>query len=86
LPDAREAFSLYLDSFRKRRAAYPQVLVAQRGYVRASVNYIEALERLRRAEIEITGLLLVDGLEGSMSPMSEGRGPNERFGARPSED
>jgi len=29
VPESREAFELYLDSFRRRRAAYPQVLVAQ---------------------------------------------------------
>jgi cobalt-zinc-cadmium efflux system outer membrane protein len=60
-PEAREAYELYLDSFRKRRAAWPQVLVAQRTYFQISVEYIEALEDLRHAEVVILGLLLVDG-------------------------
>jgi cobalt-zinc-cadmium efflux system outer membrane protein len=60
LPDAREAYLLYLDSFKKRRAAWPQVLVAQRTYFQISVEYTQALERLRRAEVKILGLLLVD--------------------------
>jgi cobalt-zinc-cadmium efflux system outer membrane protein len=59
---------LYLDSFRKRRAAWPQVLVAQRTYFQASVEYIEALEELRRAEVAILGLLLVDGTDEPSAP------------------
>jgi cobalt-zinc-cadmium efflux system outer membrane protein len=70
LADARQAFELYLDSFRKRRAAWPQVLVAQRTYFQISVEYVAALERLRLAEVAILGLLLVDGLD---EPPSEGR-------------
>jgi cobalt-zinc-cadmium efflux system outer membrane protein len=63
LPDARRAYELYLESFRKRRAAWPQVLVAQRTYFQISVDYAEALAELRRAEVTILGLLLVDGLD-----------------------
>jgi cobalt-zinc-cadmium efflux system outer membrane protein len=62
LPDAKEAYDLYLDSFRKRRAAWPQVLVAQRTYFQLSVEYTVALAELRGAEVAILGLLLVDGL------------------------
>jgi cobalt-zinc-cadmium efflux system outer membrane protein len=63
LPDAKEAYELYVESFRRRRAAWPQVLVAQRTYVQISVDYTEALAEMRRAEVEILGLLLVDGLD-----------------------
>src|SRR5262249_40173986 len=62
LPEAKRAYELYLASFRARRAAWPQVLVAQRTYFQISVDYYEALEELRRAEVAILGLLLVDGL------------------------
>jgi cobalt-zinc-cadmium efflux system outer membrane protein len=72
LPEAREAYELYLDSFRKRRAAWPQVLVAQRTYFQISVEYVEALEELRRAEVSILGLLLVDGLDEPPGPQGEG--------------
>jgi cobalt-zinc-cadmium efflux system outer membrane protein len=75
LPEAREAYELYLDAFRKRRAAYPQVLIAQRNYFQISVEYVEALEQLRRAEATIQGLLLVDGLDEPPGLPGEGRGP-----------
>src|SRR5207248_2811288 len=51
LPDARRAYELYLESFRRRRAAWPQVLVAQRTYFQISVDYADALDQLRRAEV-----------------------------------
>jgi cobalt-zinc-cadmium efflux system outer membrane protein len=73
LPKAREAYELYLESFRNRRAAWPQVLVAQRTYFQISVDYVDALEQLRRAEVAILGLLLVDGLDEPPGPPSEGR-------------
>jgi cobalt-zinc-cadmium efflux system outer membrane protein len=72
LPKAREAYELYLDSFRKRRAAWPQVLVAQRTYFQISVDYVEALDERRRAEVAIRGLLLVDGLDEPPGPGGEG--------------
>jgi cobalt-zinc-cadmium efflux system outer membrane protein len=75
LPDAHQAYELYLDSFRQRRAAWPQVLVAQRTYFQLSVDYVEALERLRRAEVTILGLLLVDGLDEPPGPPGDSRVP-----------
>jgi cobalt-zinc-cadmium efflux system outer membrane protein len=75
LPDAKEAYELYLDSFRKRRAAWPQVLVAQRTYFQIRVEYTEALDEMRRAEVAILGLLLADGLdEPPNAPGEGGRG------------
>jgi outer membrane protein, heavy metal efflux system len=71
LPEARQAYELYLDSFRNRRAAWPQVLVAQRTYFQLSVDYVEVLEQLRRAEVTILGLLLVDGLDEPPGPPGE---------------
>jgi cobalt-zinc-cadmium efflux system outer membrane protein len=71
--DARRAYELYLDSFRKRRAAWPQVLVAQRTYFQISANYVQALDELRRAEVTILGLLLIDGLEEPPTGPGEGR-------------
>ncbi len=72
LPEAKEAYELYLDSFRKRRAAWPQVLVAQRTYFQISVEYTEALAELRCAETAILGLLLVDGLDEPANAPSGG--------------
>ena len=72
LPKAREAYETYLASFQNRRAAWPQVLVAQREYFQLSDEYIEILMDLRRAEAEITGMFLGDGLEQPQTPEPEG--------------
>jgi cobalt-zinc-cadmium efflux system outer membrane protein len=72
LPDAKQAYELYLESFRKRRAAWPQVLVAQRTYFQISVEYTEALAEMRSAEVAILGLLLVDGLNEPASAPAAG--------------
>jgi len=74
LPDAKRAYELYLESFRKRRAAWPQVLVAQRTYFQISVEYNEALAEMRSAEVAILGLLLVDGLNEPANAPSAGEG------------
>ncbi len=73
LPDSREAYLLYKESFEKRRAAYPQVLIAQRNYFQIATEYVEALEKLRRAEVELRGLLLVDGTDEPPGPQDGGR-------------
>lgn len=75
LPDAKEAYELYLESFKKRRAAWPQVLIALRNYFRISTDYVEALAELRRSEVAIIGLLLVDGMDEPPGPPSEGERP-----------
>jgi outer membrane protein, heavy metal efflux system len=80
LQEAKEAYELYLDSFRKRRAAWPQALVAQRTYFQISVEYINALGELRAAETAILGLLLVDGLDDSINPRG-GSGMQSRLGS-----
>ncbi|MFO0802659.1 MAG: TolC family protein [Gemmataceae bacterium] len=86
LPDAREAFTLYKESFEKRRAAYPQMLIAQRNYFQIASEYVEALEQLRRSEVEIQGLLLVDGTDPPQGPGGEGRfRRREGDGANPSD-
>lgn len=72
LPKAKEAYELLLDSFRKRRAAWPQLLVAARNYAEFNVDYLEALHELRRAEVEIKGLLLMDGLSEPPGPTPQG--------------
>ena len=68
LPRARQAYQLLEQSYRDRRAAWPQVLVAQRNWVELSVDYVNALYELRRREIEIRGLLQVDGLNVPQGP------------------
>jgi cobalt-zinc-cadmium efflux system outer membrane protein len=72
LPLAQRAYQVQLANFRQRRAAWPQVLVAQRTYVDLNKDYVESLLELRRAEVEIGGMLLVDGLSAPASPTSQG--------------
>lgn len=72
LPKAKQVLELYVDSYKKRRAAWPQVLVAYRTYYQFGEEYINALADLRRAEVEIRGLLLVDGLKAPPGPTPSG--------------
>ena len=72
LPRARQAYELLEESYRRQRAAWPQVLVAQRNWVELSVDYVNALFELRRREIEIRGLLQVDGLNVPQGPRELG--------------
>ena len=48
------------------------MLVAQRTYFQISVDYTQALDEMRRAEVAILGLLLVDGLDEPAGLPSEG--------------
>ena len=72
LPEAREAYELQLDQFNKRRQAWPAVLVAERTFQQMSVESVKTLLELRHAEVEINGLLLVDGLESPPGPRPGG--------------
>ena len=72
LPTSRRAYEMYQEYFKNRRAAWPQVLVAQRTYSQMSNDYANALLDLRRAEVEIRGLLLVDGLSVPPGPTPQG--------------
>jgi cobalt-zinc-cadmium efflux system outer membrane protein len=72
LPMARRAYEVQSANFRQRRAAWPQVLVAQRTYVDLNKDYVQSLLELRKAEVEIGGMLLVDGLSTPAAPTSQG--------------
>jgi cobalt-zinc-cadmium efflux system outer membrane protein len=61
-----------MEYFRKGRAAWPQVLVAERTFAQLSEDYIAALIELRDAEVDIQGLLLVDGLTQPPEPTPQG--------------
>jgi cobalt-zinc-cadmium efflux system outer membrane protein len=72
LPLARRAFEVQQENFRQRRAAWPQVLVAQRTLVELDQDYVQSLLELRRAEVEIGGMLMIDGLSQPAPPTSQG--------------
>ena len=72
MPKARKATELYEEQFKNRRAAFPQVLVSRRTVYQLSEEYNQALEKFRRAEVEVRGLLLVDGLTAPSNPTPPG--------------
>lgn len=72
LPPAKEAYEAYLQGFQNRRAAWPQVLVAQREYFQLTDQYLETLRELREAEAEIQGLFTGDGLDQPPTPTPQG--------------
>ncbi|MFQ5744558.1 MAG: TolC family protein [Acidobacteriota bacterium] len=63
IPEAEEAFGQYLSGFRQMKAAYPQVLIAQRTLVQSQVEYMMAQSRLWESVVTIRGMLLVGGLD-----------------------
>ncbi len=72
LPLARRAFEVQSENFRQRRVTWPQVLVVRRTLVDLEQEYVQSLLALRRAEVEIGGMLLVDGLTPPTAPTSQG--------------
>jgi len=71
IPRAKKAYELYLNSFRKMAAAYPQVLIAQRNLFQLQDDYITALVDNWRSAVEIEGLLLSGGMEGPSASAAE---------------
>jgi cobalt-zinc-cadmium efflux system outer membrane protein len=72
LPMAQRAFEIQSANHRQRRAAWPQVLVAERTFMDLNREYVESLLELKKAEVEIRGMLLVDGLSTPGAPTSQG--------------
>lgn len=62
LPRARRAYELYQTSFNQMAAAYPQVLIARRSYLRAQADYTRSLVDLWQSGLSIQGFLLDGGL------------------------
>lgn len=63
LPRAQQAYELYLQSYKKMAAAYPQVLIAQRTLFQLEDAYVASLEQLGTSAIALKSFLLTDGLE-----------------------
>jgi outer membrane protein, heavy metal efflux system len=57
LPRAEEAYRLYLARYKEMAAAYPQVLVARRGLLEATTDYVDALEQAWRQTVQLQSLL-----------------------------
>lgn len=63
LPRAKEAYDLYLASYSRMAAAYPQVLIAQRNYFQLQEDYVRTLAATWTSAVQIEGLLLSGGLD-----------------------
>lgn len=72
IPQSTEAYEIQLDMYRKRRIAWSQVVMLQRGVLEVKSRYTRTLLELREAEVAICGLLLVDGLSIPPVPLSGG--------------
>lgn len=68
LPNARQAYELYLQKYNEGAAAYPQVLIAQRTLFQLESGYIAALENVWIGAATLQGLLLTDGLDLPATP------------------
>ncbi len=68
LPNARQAYQLYLRKYHEGAAAYPQVLIAQRTLVQLETSYINTLENVWINAAALQGLLLTDGLDLPATP------------------
>jgi len=72
LPQAAEVQKLYLDSFKQKRAAWPQVVASQRDYYRLYEDYLTNVLEARRAEAQIAFFLVEDGLTQPPEPTPGG--------------
>ncbi|MEO8434602.1 MAG: TolC family protein [Pyrinomonadaceae bacterium] len=72
VPRARQAYEMYLASFRQMAAAYPQVLIAQRTLFQVEVEYARALVQLRQNAVGLRGFLLDGGLDAVGRPGESG--------------
>jgi cobalt-zinc-cadmium efflux system outer membrane protein len=69
VPRARQAYELYLASFRQMAAAYPQALIAQRTFFQTQAEYVRALVDVWRNATQLQGFMLTGALDapGGMS-------------------
>lgn len=72
LPKAKMAFDLLHASYKKRRAAWPDVLRAQRRYLGLRAKHTNNILRYREADVAIRGMLLTGGLTEPAGPIGGG--------------
>ena len=80
IPRARQAYELYLTSFKQMAAAYPQVLISQRTYFQAQVEYIRALVDVWQNATQLQGFMLTGALDAP-GGASSGMGGTGEAGA-----
>ena len=72
IPKAKKAYDLLHASYKKRRAAWPDVLRARRRHFDLQAQYTNHLLRFREADVAIRGMLLTGGLTEPAGPISGG--------------
>lgn len=72
VPNARKAYEVQLEMYNNRRIAWPEVVALQRSLFQVQSDYTHSLVEMRRAEVAITGLLMVDGLTPPDPPVPGG--------------
>ncbi len=72
LPKARRSYELMHASYKSRRAAWPDVLKAQRIYLLLVSEHIKNLSMYRESDVAIRGMLLTGGLDVPPSPVGGG--------------
>jgi hypothetical protein len=72
VPKSKQAYEIMFDQYKKKRAEWVRVVEYQHKYLKAQSEYTTGLLELRRAEVSIQGLLLVDGLSSPPAPRSGG--------------
>jgi cobalt-zinc-cadmium efflux system outer membrane protein len=63
VPRARQAYELYMASFRQMSAAYPQALIAQRTFFQTQAEYVRALVDVWRNATQLQGYMLTGALD-----------------------
>lgn len=72
LPKARQAYDLLHESYKKRRAAWPDVLMAQRYFLNLQAEQVANLVAYHENDIAIRGMLLSGGLSTPSAPVGAG--------------
>ena len=72
LPKAKQAYELLHESYKARRAAWPDVLMAQRQYLSLRAEQINNQLMYRESDVAVRGLLLTGGLTSPPPPVGAG--------------
>lgn len=72
IPKAAKAYAIQQEMYKKRRVAWPEVVKMQQNLFQVKAEYTDHLLELRKSEVAITGLLLMDGLSAPAAPRPAG--------------
>ncbi len=72
LPKAKQSYDLLHESYKNRRAAWPDVLMAQRLYLTLKAEQVGNLTMYRESDVAIRGMLLNGGLSIPPGPVGAG--------------